>query len=195
MKEEVVSFITTFMNDAVKKRNHPMHNLTIATIKDAKYPRLRNVVIRYFDADQKIIRFHADVRAPKVNEMIENNQVEISCYDYNSKIQLRFASVARVHHQNNMTKQIWLKTPSLGRRCYLQEFAPSQILTTDQYNNLKNFYSKTYSKEENEDGYKNFVVVECLFKEVDFLQLSIKGHKRYRITFDDKDYQQMVLAP
>ena len=42
-----------------------------------------------------------------------------------------------------------------------------------------------YTKEQSEEGYKNFTVIQCKIKTIEWLYLAAKGHRRARFDIDN----------
>ena len=55
---------------------------------------------------------------------------------------------------------------------------------------LENF---DYTMKQSEDGYKNFTVIKCKIKSVEWLYLAAKGHRRAK--FDFENNKEMWLVP
>ncbi|HCY02993.1 MAG TPA: flavin-binding protein, partial [Erythrobacter sp.] len=62
-----------------------MHSPVVATA-DAD---ARVMVLRAFDADSWLLRFHTDVRSPKVAVIETDSRIGVLAYDRQAKIQLR----------------------------------------------------------------------------------------------------------
>jgi 3-hydroxyisobutyrate dehydrogenase len=46
-----------------------------------------------------------------------------------------------------------------------------------------------YTKEQSEEGYKNFTVIQCKIKSIEWLYLAAKGHRRARFDLvNNKDH-------
>ena len=50
-----------------------------------------------------------------------------------------------------------------------------------------------YSMEQSEEGYKNFTVIKCKIKSIEWLYLAAKGHRRAK--FDLKNKKKCWLVP
>ena len=64
------------------------------------------------------------------------------------------------------------------------------ILNSDLKPELDNF---DYTKEQSEEGYKNFTVIQCKIKSIEWLYLAAKGHRRAR--FDLENNKDNWLVP
>ena len=81
----------------------------------------------------------------------------------------------------------------MSRQCYLGDEAPGSEASaatsglTADVDNLK------YTMEESEAGYKNFCVIKCNIKSIEWLYLAAKGHRR--ALFDLKHNKKNWLVP
>ena len=74
----------------------------------------------------------------------------------------------------------------MSRKCYLVDNGPgteSLRPTSGLKPNLDNF---KFTIEQSEDGYKNFTVIQCKIKSIEWLYLAAKGHRRARFDLDKK---------
>ena len=49
-----------------------------------------------------------------------------------------------------------------------------------------------YTMEQSEEGYKNFTVIQCKIKSVEWLYLAAKGHRRAKFDIENKQVSWMV---
>ena len=123
----------------------------------------------------------------------KNNKASLLFYDKEEKIQLRVKAICEINNQNSITEESWKKTQHISRRCYLTDSAPGTISnnpTSGMISQLENF---DYTMEQSEDGYKNFTVIKCKIKSVEWLYLAAKGHRRAK--FDFENNKEMWLVP
>ena len=144
----------------------------------------RIVVLRKADKNNKIVQYHSDIRSDKISILKKNSNAAMLFYDKEEKIQVRLKIKCTVHHDNEITKQSWLKTGHISRKCYLINSGPgtkSETPTSGLDNKFDNF---NFTKEESEAGYKNFCVIRCKIKSIEWLFLAAKGHRRAAINFN-----------
>jgi len=110
-------------------------------------------------------------------------------YDKEEKIQVRLKVECNINHNNEITKASWSKTGHISRKCYLVESGPgteSPNPTSGLNPELDNF---EFTMEQSEEGYKNFTVIQCKIKTIEWLYLAAKGHRRARFEVDNnKEY-------
>ncbi len=133
----------------------------------------RVVVLRKADQKNSFVQYHSDIRSSKIEKIQKNPNCSILFYGKQEKIQLRFKTVCKVHFNDDVTKESWDKTGHISRKCKFDNF--------------------NYTKEESEEGYKNFCVIRCKVKSIEWLYLAAKGHRR--AFFDLENNKKNWLVP
>ena len=190
--EEIQNKYWSMLDDAVTNRGSPFR---IPVFMCANQDEIdgRIVVLRKSDRKNNLLQFHTDFRSPKVEILKKNNKASLLFYDKEEKIQLRVKAICEINNQNSITEESWKKTQHISRRCYLTDSAPGTISnnpTSGMISQLENF---DYTMEQSEDGYKNFTVIKCKIKSVEWLYLAAKGHRRAK--FDFVNNKEMWLVP
>jgi 3-hydroxyisobutyrate dehydrogenase len=155
----------------------------------------RVVVLRGADKNQYSLSFHSDYRSNKVNLLKENPKGALVFYDKKEKIQLRIKVDCTINFKNNISKTAWKKTQQISRKCYLASLAPGTKLEEPGSSIDKKFEAFEYSFEESEMGEDNFCVVTCKIITIEWLYLSVKGHRRAKIYFDKQENYFNWLVP
>ena len=153
----------------------------------------RIVVLRKSDQSNNFIQYHSDIRSNKIAKLKNNKNASMLFYDKEEKIQVRLKVECIVNHDNEITKESWLKTGHMSRKCYLVNNGPgteSDIPTSGLKPELDNF---EFSMEQSEEGYKNFTVIQCKIKSMEWLYLAAKGHRRAK--FDLENNKENWLVP
>ncbi len=138
----------------------------------------RVVVLRKADQQNEIIQFHSDIRSSKIEKIKKNPDCSILFYGKEEKIQLRIRAFCEINYNNDVSKRSWEKTGHISRKCYLVTNGPgteSDIPTSGLDKKFDNF---DFTKDESEAGYKNFCVIKCKIKSIEWLYLAAKGHRR-----------------
>ena len=153
----------------------------------------RIVVLRKADQQNNLVQFHSDIRSDKIELLKNNSNAALLFYDKDEKIQVRLKVNCIINHKNDITKNSWEKTQHISRKCYLVDNGPgteSDIPTSGLKPELDNF---DYTKEQSEEGYKNFTVIQCKIKSIEWLYLAAKGHRRAK--FDLESNKDTWLVP
>ena len=180
---------------AVKNRNHPYHTPSFSNSTKGSFADSRIIVLRKFDVENLTLSFHTDLRSPKVEDLKKNDNSFFLFYDTNLRMQLRIRTKSKINYQNEITRNAWAKTSLSSRKCYLTLLPPSSttLNSTDGIpNHLKGIDP---GQIESEIGYNNFVVIQNKIKNIDWLHLSHKGHKRLNINLDGKNPKFNWLIP
>ena len=153
----------------------------------------RIVVLRKSVQSNNLVQYHSDIRSDKIDKLKKNKNASMLFYDKEEKIQVRLKVECIVNHCNEITKESWSKTQHISRKCYLVDNGPgteSKTPTSGLKTELDNF---EFTMEQSEEGYKNFTVIQCKIKSIEWLYLAAKGHRRAR--FDLENNKDNWLVP
>jgi pyridoxamine 5'-phosphate oxidase len=138
----------------------------------------RVVVLRKADQQNTFVQYHSDIRSSKIRKIKQNPNCSMLFYGKQEKIQLRLKAECKVHFDDEVAKESWEKTGHISRKCYLVTNGPgteSDVPTSGLDTKFDNF---AYTREESEVGYKNFCIIKCKIKSIEWLYLAAKGHRR-----------------
>ena len=189
--EEIQNKYWAMLDDAVTNRSSPFR---IPVFMCAHQDEIdgRIVVLRKSDRANSLLQFHTDLRSPKVDILKKNKKASLLFYDKEEKIQLRVKVECEINNQNSTTEVSWKKTQHISRRCYLTDSPPgtsSENPTSGMISKLEDF---DYTMEQSEDGYKNFTVIKCKIKSIEWLYLAAKGHRRAKFDLENKKENWLV---
>ena len=186
--KEIKKKIWSMLDDAVTNRNSQFR-IPVFVCGEQKDFDGRIVVLRKSDQSNNLVQFHSDIRSDKIIKLKNNKNASMLFYDKEEKIQVRLKVECNVNHDNEITKESWSKTGHISRKCYLVENGPgteSPKPTSGLKPELDNF---EFTMEQSEEGYKNFTVIQCKIKTIEWLYLAAKGHRRARFELDNnKEY-------
>jgi len=180
---EIKKKIWSMLNDAVTNRNSQFR-IPIFICGDQSNFDGRIVVLRKSDQQNNLVQFHSDIRSDKIEKLKKNTKASMLFYDKEEKIQVRLKVECMVNHNNEITKESWSKTQHISRKCYLIDNGPgteSDTPTSGLKPELDNF---EFTKEQSEEGYKNFTVIQCKIKSIEWLYLAAKGHRRAKFNLE-----------
>ena len=190
--KEIKKKIWSMLDDAVTNRSSQFR-IPVFICGDQKDFDGRIVVLRKSDQSNNLVQFHSDIRSDKIAKLKSNKNASMLFYDKEEKIQVRLKVECNIHHNNETTKESWSKTGHISRKCYLVENGPgteSPKPTSGLKPELDNF---EFTMEQSEEGYKNFTVIQCKVKSIEWLYLAAKGHRRAR--FDIETNKDTWLVP
>ena len=180
--EEIKKKIWSMLDNAVKDRSSPFR-IPVFICGDQTDLDGRIVVLRKSDQSNNLIQYHSDIRSDKIEKLKVNKNAAMLFYDKDEKIQVRLKVECIINYNNDVTKESWEKTGHVSRKCYLVINGPGTLSdkpTSGLDNKFDNF---DFTKEESEAGYKNFCVIKCKIKSIEWLYLAAKGHRRALIDF------------
>ncbi len=190
--KEIKKKIWSMLDDAVTNRSSQFR-IPVFICGDQKDFDGRIVVLRKSDQSNNLVQFHSDIRSDKIAKLKSNKNASMLFYDKEEKIQVRLKVECNINHNNETTKESWLKTGHISRKCYLVENGPgteSPKPTSGLKPELDNF---EFTMEQSEEGYKNFTVIQCKIKTIEWLYLAAKGHRRAR--FEVNNNKEYWLVP
>ena len=179
------------LDDAVTNRVSPFR-IPVFICGDQSDFDGRIVVLRKSDRSNKLVQYHSDIRSNKIIKLRKNKNASMLFYDKEEKIQLRLKVECVINHNNEVTKNSWLKTGHMSRKCYLVANGPgtlSDTPTSGLKTGLDNF---EFTMEQSEVGYKNFTVIQCKIKSMEWLYLAAKGHRRAKFNLENNNDTWLV---
>ena len=186
--KEIKRKIWSMLDDAVTNRSSQFR-IPVFICGDQSDFDGRIVVLRKSDQLNNLVQFHSDIRSDKILKLKNNKNASLLFYDKEEKIQVRLKVECAINHNNEITKESWSKTGHISRKCYLVDNGPgteSPTPTSGLKPDLDNF---EFTMEQSEVGYKNFTVIQCKIKSIEWLYLAAKGHRRARFELDNnKEY-------
>jgi len=186
--KEIKKKIWSMLDDSVTNRSSQFR-IPVFVCGDQKDFDGRIVVLRKSDQSNNLLQFHSDIRSDKIPKLKNNKKASMLFYDKEEKIQVRLKVECTINHENEITKESWSKTGHISRKCYLVDNGPgteSPTPTSGLKPELDNF---EFTMEQSEKGYKNFTVIQCKIKSIEWLYLAAKGHRRARFEIDNnKEY-------
>ena len=201
MTQEVVSYYEDFneiekkiwdlLTNAVKDRSSEFRTPVFICGNDKDLDG-RVVVLRKAEQLNNFVQYHSDIRSSKIEKIKNNPSCSILFYGKQEKIQLRVKAECKVHFDDDITKESWEKTGHISRKCYLVTNGPgteSETPTSGLDNKFDNF---DFTKEESEAGYKNFCVIRCKIKSIEWLYLAAKGHRRALFNLENDNKRWLI---
>ena len=176
---------------AAGDRRSPMHVPAVVTSDvDA-----RGMVLREFDPTSWCLRFHTDVRAPKISAIEADPRMAVLFYDKRQKVQIRVRGTGEVLRAGSVVDAAWSESDNFARRCYLGE-APG-ALSDDPTSGLPGEFEGVEPDDEQlVPARPNFGVLRIELSELDWFYLAHTGHVRARFKRDGaQEWQGRWVAP
>ena len=190
--KEIKKKIWLMLDDAVTNRSSTFR-IPVFVCGDQKDFDGRIVVLRKSDKSNHLLQFHSDIRSDKITKLKNNKNASMLFYDKEEKIQVRLKVECNINHDNEITKESWSKTGHISRKCYLVDNGPGTESQNPTSGLKPEFDNYEFTMEQSEEGYKNFTVIQCKIKSIEWLYLAAKGHRRAR--FDLINNKESWLVP
>ena len=183
--EETLQVADSILSDAVDNSKTLFHTLVVSSFDGSKISS-RVMVLREFDINKRIMRFHTDYRAPKIKQFSNKSIATVVGYDPNIKVQIKLYGKINVHQNNDISQKAWEASTNRSRKCYSVRGGSSKLIENPNEYDIKEYDA--------EDGYKNFSVLIFSFDSLEFLYLKRSGHRR-AIHSWDHDLVSSWLVP
>jgi pyridoxine/pyridoxamine 5'-phosphate oxidase len=108
---------------AVGSARHGLHLLTVANVGTDGQPDARTVVLRHVDPLRREVRFHSDIRSPKLQALRTSPQVALHWYDPALRVQVRID----LHHRRRSWRCSRRVSGRAGRSCRRRRHGPRPI--------------------------------------------------------------------
>ena len=191
MNNKIFTTVCELLENGANERDHDFHIMTFCTIGKVGV-EARSVVLRSFDKDKNIIRFHTDYRSPKLSDIKYNPNTVCLVYSYKLKTQLRIKTLSSIHYEDSIWNAAWDSTGLSSRKCYLTKYDPSRNIDEKDDGLPLELKGKTPSLKQSEEGKKNFCVVDNKILEMDYLYLKSSGHERMQLDFNSNKFSWMA---
>ena len=182
---ETLQVADNILSDAVDNSKTLFHTLVVSSFDGSKISS-RVMVLREFDINKRIMRFHTDYRAPKIKQFLNKSIATVVGYDPNIKVQIKLHGKINVHQNNDISQKAWEASTNRSRKCYSVRGGSSKLIENPNEYDIKEYDA--------EDGYKNFSVLIFSFDSLEFLYLKRSGHRR-AIHSWDHDLVSSWLVP
>ena len=189
--EEIQNKYWSMLDDAVTNRGSQFR-IPVFICAHQNEVDGRIVVLRKSDRKNNLLQFHSDLRSPKVDILKKNKNASLVFYDKEEKIQLRVKVECEVNNQNSTTEESWKKTQHISRRCYLTDSPPGTKTENPTSGIISKLEDFDYTIEQSEEGYKNFTVIKCNIKSIEWLYLAARGHRRARFDLETNKNDWLV---
>lgn len=168
---------------AAADRRSPWRTLQLASIAVGGAPDVRTLVLRAALPGERLLRLHTDRRSAKAAEIAADPRVMLHGYDPAAKLQLRLAGTARLETGTAATAAWGASTP-LARACYGIDPAPGTPVA-----------APPPAPPADDAGAGNFAVLLVRYHSLDWLWLSVDGHRRARFDWSRGTLEACWLVP
>ncbi|NJL75218.1 MAG: hypothetical protein HC892_09500 [Saprospiraceae bacterium] len=184
---------SSLFRGAVQSRDE-FHTPVMATY-DGKQPNARTVVLRETIIDTRTLLFFTDVRSAKIDELNHCPFATFVFWNPGKHIQIRAKGQLTLHHKDQLALEKWKQLPPRNRKDYATLQAPGALVETAD-NHLPDFWSEeNLSISQTDTFVENFVVLEAVINQLDWLFLNRIGHKRASFEWNGTHWLKSWLVP
>lgn len=174
--DTIAADIARRLGEAARNRRSAMHTPAVATA-DAD---VRVMVLRAFDPESWTLRFHTDLRSPKVATLAASSRVGAVFYDPADRVQIRVRGEGRIESEGARADAAWQQASAFARRCYLATAAPGAPCA-EASSGLPAWAEGARPDEAQlVPARANFALLLVAVREIDWLHLAHDGHRRAR---------------
>lgn len=154
----------------------------------------RVMVLRAFDQERALLRFHTDTRSPKVAAIAADPRMAVLFYDKSAKVQIRARGFGRVEAEGPVADAAWAAGTNFARRCYLGE-GPGSLSDGPSSGLPPEFEGVEPDEAQLVPARANFAVLLIELVEVDWLYLAHTGHVRAQFTRASDAWEGRWVTP
>jgi len=148
-------------------RHHEWRQFTLASAGMDSQVNARTVILRHVDRISARLEAYSDSRSPKVSELIKDPHALFLFWSKRLNWQLRIKVTMTVLTKGPYVENLWERVKqSASARDYMSPSPPGSTLNDSSYQKMK----------DNDSNF--FAVLQGHVSEVDWLELSKKGHRR-----------------
>jgi pyridoxamine 5'-phosphate oxidase len=183
------------LTSGAKDRRSAFHTPVVASVDHCDVPHQRVMVMRAASSESRQLRFHTDVRTPKVQQIGDGGAISVLGYDAAAKIQIRVLGTGRLETQSEVAEHAWDSSSPSSRRCYLAPIAPSSISATPTSGLPSHVEDRVPSFDETLAGRSHFAVLLVTLNRIEWLYLASNGHRRAAFDWRDDRWHGQWLVP
>ncbi len=180
---DIESAVWTKLAEGTRSAKSPFHQAAIANVQ-VGFADVRMVVVRNVLCDEKKIFFHTDRRSPKFQALQENPTLSWLFYSLEDRLQVRINAYAILHHQNEISEQVWKTCRTSSKLTYAYPQGPGTKIDTPSPFDLN---QKDPPEEMLLFAQNNFSVVETSAVLLDVLFLHHAGNRRAIFDYEHKE--------
>jgi pyridoxamine 5'-phosphate oxidase len=184
--QEILHLCWQHLAQGTKDRRSGFHYPVLSTVDAAGKPKSRVVILREADLEKRILRFNADTRTLKWNEIARQSAVSLVFYDQPEKIQLRVEGIATLHTRDVIAEKAWEGSQRMSRLGYCSEPGPGAVITSPEEFKLPGI------DDDSSAGFANFGTVIVEVTSIEWLYLKVRGNRRVLFDFTADTAQWLV---
>ena len=178
------------LEEAIGDPTSPVRTPVLISVSTDGLAQGRTVVLRGFNRQRRQLTIYTDARSAKVAQLRAQPTCTLVAYQPNPMMQLRLSTNAIVNHNNEITHEAWAVMPGPNRCNYLTDPDPGSISVQATDGRPVINAESVPTNHENEIAYSHFSVIVFTIKELEWLYLPRRGHRRAQFTWDEANSLQ-----
>ena len=163
--------------------------MQLATVSADGQPSLRTVVMRQFLPALPALRFTADRRSAKMDDIAAQPQVALLAYDAANNVQLRLTGTAQIVEDAQQRAAVWHKLRPHSHALFQSPVSPGSVITHPDA-------ALPASAPEVDAGPDaHFALVEITLHSAEWLDVSREPHQRARFEASAEGWQGSWRVP
>lgn len=173
------------------KERSPFTMVQIATLGLDGAPKVRTVVLRQVNRDQRTVTFHTDIRSEKVAELKKDPRIAVVACNLDAGLQIRLEGIARIVDHGERKDAVWNASRLRTLILYRAPLPPGTPIGSPDDAHV----ALEWDDAERSTGIENFCLVDIEVSHIDYLDLSPDGHVRVRFIRDADSWQGIWVSP
>lgn len=188
--DALLTQIWAHLHAATLDGDRPFKTIQVATIGLNGCPNVRTVLLRHASERDNVIRFHSDIRSPKIAELTRQSRVALVGVAADLKVQLRIFGEAQILRDDQTRRDAWNSSPDRSLVAYRTSISPGEPIAQPG-----DAFGGTHAPGADE-GLSHFCVVEVRPHHFDWLDESAADYpQRARFTRHDSTWVSTWIAP
>lgn len=168
---------------AAEQPGHPFRALVFGTVQEQQ-PHLRTVIVRTADAESRVLMFHSDRRAQKIDDIRGGARIGWLGWDPEAREQVRLVGAASVHTDDQIADDMWEAESPSSLDVYVRSVPPGTPVDEPGAGRPDSARPGSPTRGQVEEGRSSFAVVRTVIDEIDWLHLHPEGHARAQFQFN-----------
>jgi len=187
-------FIWKLLVKATYQKQDPYRTPVLGTYDDQGVNQ-RTVVLRNVDEIHRSLYIHTDIRSGKIQEIKRHNQVHWLFWNARKRMQFRMSGTAQIHVDDSIADQMWENESPASLKLYMSSKAPGTKIDSPASGLPDNIEQERLTRNDIEDGRKNFCAISSQIHQTDWLWLAPDGHRRANFYLEDGNWQKYWIIP
>lgn len=182
--DSVLRHVWSRLEEAAENPGHVFRTLTFGTVgEDA--PHLRTVVLRRADREVRVLAFHTNRYAQKVEDIRATGGVAWHGWDPDAREQVRLRGRATIHTDDDRADAMWAAEDPASLDVYVPTAKPGTSIE-DPDAGRRSVPAAPVTRADVAPGREQFAVIRTVIEEIDWLHLHPDGHARAQFTLESE---------